>query len=139
MVLQGFDTLSWRRMAATAALSLLLLAPVWSAHADAPDESRDQTEDAAGDDEIDADLATILELEGNRAFGAYLGGECVTCHRPSGASPGVPPITGLEREHFIRALLEYRANIRTNEVMTTTAARLSDEEIAALAAHFSAE
>ena len=48
----------------------------------------------------------------------------------------IPQINGIGEHHFVRAMIEYREKIRTNEVMRTTAARLSDEEIAALAAHF---
>ncbi|MCB1432976.1 MAG: cytochrome C, partial [Alphaproteobacteria bacterium] len=49
---------------------------------------------------------------------------------------GIPPIAGLPRADFIRALLEYRTNIRLNEVMKLRALALGDEEIAALAAYF---
>lgn len=92
----------------------------------------------APSDETAATVSAILAIEADPAFGAYLAGECVTCHRASGAAPGIPPIAGLAAETFVTALVEYRAGIRENEVMRTTAARLKDEEIAALAAHFSA-
>jgi cytochrome c553 len=86
-----------------------------------------------------SDVSAILELTADPAYGAYLAGECATCHASSGTSQGVPRIAGMAREDFILALVEYRAGVRDNQVMQTTAARLSDEEIAALAAHFSAQ
>lgn len=86
-----------------------------------------------------AEAETIAAIAGDPAYGQYLGGECVTCHRQSGAAPGIPPIAGLPKDHFVLALVEYRAGARDNEVMVTTARRLSDEEIAALAAHFAAK
>ena len=78
----------------------------------------------------------ILAIEGDRDYGAYLAGECVTCHQADGHAGGIPPIAGLPRAAFIRALLEYRTNIRLNEVMKLRALALGDEEIAALAAYF---
>lgn len=89
-------------------------------------------------DAVDGAVEAILALSGDPAYGAYLGGECVTCHRASAAAPGIPQIAGLPKDHFVRALVEYRAGLRDNEVMRTTAARLKDDEIAALAAHFAA-
>lgn len=80
-------------------------------------------------------IAAILDLDADTEYGAYLAGDCVTCHRRGGGE-GIPPIAGLPAEHTVRALVEYRLKLRDNEVMTVRAARLSDEEIAALAAHF---
>jgi cytochrome c553 len=88
------------------------------------------------DTEVEARAEAILALGGDPAYGEYLGGECGTCHRRSERADGIPQISGIEAHHFVRAMVEYREGIRTNEVMRTTAARLSDEEIAALAAHF---
>ena len=86
--------------------------------------------------EVDALVEAIRAIDGDPAYGEYLGGECVTCHRRSGPTEGIPRISGISDAHFVRAMVEYREKIRTNEVMRTTAQRLSDEEIAALAAHF---
>ncbi|MGY6706776.1 MAG: c-type cytochrome [Rhizobiaceae bacterium] len=86
--------------------------------------------------EIDATVAAILEIDGDPAYGEFLGGECATCHRRSAPAEGIPQISGIDEHHFVRAMVEYREGVRANEVMRTTAARLSDEEIAALAAHF---
>jgi len=86
--------------------------------------------------EIEATVEAILAIDGDPAYGEYLGGECATCHRRSAPAEGIPQINGIGEHHFVRAMIEYREKIRTNEVMRTTAARLSDEEIAALAAHF---
>ena len=81
-------------------------------------------------------VATILSVVADQAYGEYLAGDCVTCHRASSSADGIPPIAGLPVEHLVKALVEYRLRIRDNEVMTVRAARLSDEEIAALAHHF---
>lgn len=86
--------------------------------------------------EADEAVQRILAIDADPAYGAYLGGECATCHRREGADANIPPIAGLPREHFVRALVEYKTGIRTNEVMKLMTDRLGDAEIAALAAHF---
>ena len=74
--------------------------------------------------------------EGDRALGEYLSSECVTCHRASSRAEGIPSIHGLPEPKFIEIIRQYRAKQRSNPIMQTVAGRLSDEEIAALAAFF---
>jgi cytochrome c553 len=88
--------------------------------------------------EANLKVDTIDGLTADTAYGAYLAGDCVACHRPS-AGAGIPPIAGLPARHIINALVEYKLGIRANEVMVVRTSRLGDEEIAALAAHFSAQ
>jgi len=77
-------------------------------------------------------------IVGDPAYGEYLSTECASCHQ-SAAARGVPVIEGLGRRAFITALWEYRAGSRENSTMVTIAVRLTDEEIAHLAAHFAPE
>ncbi len=75
--------------------------------------------------------------KGDRELGQYLASECVSCHQASGRqSGGVPSITGWPDEQFVAVMLSYKNKVRDNQVMQTIAARLSDEEIAALAVYF---
>ncbi|SMY06552.1 hypothetical protein [Flavimaricola marinus] len=76
----------------------------------------------------------VLAIEGDPAYGEYLASECAGCHRSG--SGNVPAIDLLDGEYFITAMHEYRARARTNETMRLIAARLTDEEIAALAAYY---
>lgn len=80
--------------------------------------------------------AAILALKGDPDYGEYLSGECVTCHRADGGDEGIPSIVGWAEEDFVTALHAYRAEHRDNPAMRLVAARLSDEEIAGLAAFF---
>jgi cytochrome c len=73
---------------------------------------------------------------GNKALGEYLSSECVTCHQVSGQYQGIPPIVGWPEESFVEIINQYRKKERENPVMQTIAGRLSDEEVAALAAYF---
>ena len=78
----------------------------------------------------------LLAIRGDPEYGAYLAGECTTCHRPDGAGEGIPSITGWPHDEFVIALHAYKRGKRVHPAMQLVAGRLSDEEIAALAAHF---
>ena len=78
----------------------------------------------------------ILALQGDPEYGAYLAGECTTCHQAEGADEGIPSIIGWPPDDFVIALHAYKRGRRAHPVMEMVAGRLSDEEIAALAAHF---
>ena len=80
----------------------------------------------------------LLAIPGDPEYGAYLAGECITCHRGDGAAEGIPSITGWPHDDFVIALQAYKRGKREHPVMQLVAGRLSDEEIAALAAHFRA-
>ncbi len=72
---------------------------------------------------------------GDVAFGEYLSGDCTSCHRPEGTD-GIPPIIGWHPEVFVQSMQDFRDGTRQNAAMEMMAGRLSDEEIAALAAYF---
>jgi cytochrome c len=79
----------------------------------------------------------VLQIEGDPDYGGYLASECVTCHQASGHADGIPSIVGLPKDYFVKALFEYKTNVRSNEVMKLRMVNLGNEEIAALAAYFS--
>jgi cytochrome c len=78
----------------------------------------------------------VLAIEGDAAFGAYLSSECVTCHLVDGGDQGIPSIAGWPQEDFVVAMHAYKQKLRPHPVMQMMAGRLSDDEIAALAAYF---
>ncbi len=87
----------------------------------------------------DPDLSPeILAIEGDIAYGEYLSSECLTCHQRDGSADGIPPIINWPTEDFIIAMNAYKQKLRPHPVMQMMATRLSDEEIAALAAYFNA-
>ena len=91
------------------------------------------TPDGAALLEAEALTTEILSLDGDAAFGEYLGGACVTCHQTSSHSNGIPAIVGLPTDYTVQALVEYKLGLRENPVMRLMTERLSNEEIAALA------
>lgn len=78
----------------------------------------------------------VLAIVGDPEYGEYLASECKTCHQSDGSDQGIPSITYWPEEDFVIAMHAYRRKIRPHPVMQMMAGRLSDEEIAALAAYF---
>ena len=81
-------------------------------------------------------VTAFARAEGDKALGEYLSSECVACHQITGRHQGIPPIVGWPSATFIAIIGEYRAKKRDSPTMQTIAVRLSDEEVAALAAYF---
>jgi len=79
---------------------------------------------------------TILALKGDADYGEYLAAECSTCHRADGSDQGIPAINGWPEEDFVVAMHAYKQKLRPHPVMQMMAGRLSNDEIAALAAWF---
>ncbi|MCY4207305.1 MAG: c-type cytochrome [Roseovarius sp.] len=87
--------------------------------------------------QLEVDLPPeILGMEGDPEYGEYLSSECVTCHGRDGGNEGIPSIASWPSEDFIIVMHAYKLKIRSNPVMQLVAGRLSDEEIAGLAAFF---
>lgn len=78
----------------------------------------------------------ILAIVGDPAYGEYLSSECTTCHLRDGGNEGIPGIVGWPVEDFVAAMHAYKQQLRPHPVMQMMAARLTDDEIAALAAYF---
>jgi len=68
-------------------------------------------------------------------LGRYLATECTTCHRAA-AGGAIPSILGMAEARLAGVLKAYRDRELPNPVMQNVASRLTDEEIAALAAYF---
>jgi cytochrome c len=86
-------------------------------------------------------IAVLFTLNDNAqaadvAFGEYLAGECMTCHRKDGDVKGIPSIIGWPQDQFVAVLQSYKAKDRPNQIMQTITARLGDAEMAALAAYY---
>ncbi len=74
---------------------------------------------------------------GDAALGEYLSSECTACHQTSGRQVGgIPAIVGHPADQFVALMDAYRSKHRDNQIMQTIAARLSREELLALAAYY---
>ena len=78
---------------------------------------------------------TSSSSAGDLAYGEYLAGECVACHRVN-SETAIPPINSLPAPYFVEALREYRDGERDHELMRTVARSLGEAEMEALAAYF---
>lgn len=65
---------------------------------------------------------------------------CVVCHGEDGLSkiPNAPHIAGQPEMYIVKSLEAYRGGERKDEMMTVIAKELTDADIAALAAWYSA-
>lgn len=81
-------------------------------------------------------MLSVAAGAGDAAFGEYLSSECVTCHRADGQDKGIPSIVGWPQDQFVAVMQSYRSKERDNAVMQTIAGRMSDQELAALAAYY---
>lgn len=95
-----------------------------------------EAEPTARPSDHDLDPA-ILAMKGDPEYGEYLSTECLTCHKADGSADGIPSITFWPEEDFVIAMHAYKNKLRPHPVMQMMAGRLSNEEIAALAAYFS--
>lgn len=77
-------------------------------------------------------------VSADRALGEYLASQCVSCHM-AGEAGGIPRIAGMPEPQFIAALNSYKSRQRESDVMQSIASRLSQDDIEALAAYFSAQ
>lgn len=112
-------------------LSVLFLGPVVALASE--EYSKEKIAQIARDYGLDPEP---LLVSGDVDYGAYLSGECTTCHQASGDYDGIPSITRWEEVYFKVAMHEYKQKTRESPVMQMIAGRLGDEEIAALAAYF---
>ena len=86
-------------------------------------------------EEFELDVS-VLEIKGDVEYGEYLSGECTACHQINGGYNGIPSIIGWDEESFVWAMHSYKQKYRLHPVMQMMAGRLSNDEIAALAAYF---
>lgn len=81
----------------------------------------------------------VVSIVGDPEYGAYLSQECKTCHQMGATHQGIPSILHLSANDFVVAMNAYKEKRRENQTMQLIAGRLSNEDIAALAAYFERE
>jgi cytochrome c553 len=106
-----------------------------------------------------APIVANLSLQDMRDLGAYLSSsgpvlpgthdegswahqkvrdDCTACHGESGMGvmPGVPVLTGQHEDYLVHAMNAYRSGSRQDPTMGPIAKKLSEKEVALLAAYF---
>src|SRR5215472_16430342 len=66
--------------------------------------------------------------------------QCQTCHGLDGQAklPGAPNLAGQDESYLAKTLKDYRGGVRQNEMMSSVARNLKDDDIADLAAYYAA-
>ena len=74
---------------------------------------------------------------GNAAAGKEKADSCADCHGDDGKGDSdVPGIAGMSVADFTKAMGEYKSGAKKNHQMEKVAKKLSDEDVADLAAYF---
>lgn len=78
--------------------------------------------------------------DGDAAAGRRKALQCQTCHGLDGLSklPEAPNLAGQPEAYLVKSLNDFRHGIRKNEMMTLVTQHLSDQDVADLAAYYSA-
>lgn len=78
---------------------------------------------------------------GNAAAGKEKSGVCAACHGPDGNSvaPDFPKLAGQNADYLMHTLKAYRDKKRTNAIMNGQAEKLTDADIANLAAFYAGQ
>jgi len=73
-----------------------------------------------------------------RAGRAKVAGVCQACHGMDGLSknPEAPNLAGQIENYLVKALTEYRSEVRKNEAMNIVSKELSDEDITNISAYY---
>jgi len=83
-----------------------------------------------------------VQAAGNVDAGAEKAVTCQACHGVAGAksvTPDIPILAGQHENYLVHTLKAYRSGSRQQAVMATFAQQLNDQDIADLAAYFSAQ
>lgn len=84
-----------------------------------------------------ATLAPTAGAAGDAAAGKAKAGVCAGCHGANGEGKGsYPALAGRSQAEITTALEEYKSGKRSNPMMHSFAAKLSDDDIANLAAYY---
>lgn len=82
-------------------------------------------------------LAGPAGAAGDVAAGAKLAAKCAGCHGKNGEGKGKnPPLAGMDAAAHVKALQDYKSGARDNKMMKRAVAKLSDQEMADIAAYY---
>jgi cytochrome c553 len=83
-------------------------------------------------------IVAQAQAAGDPAAGRKAAVQCQACHGLDGKAkiPEAPNLAGQTEPYLAKALGDYRTGARQNEMMTLVAPKLSDQDIADLAAYY---
>ena len=82
-------------------------------------------------------LAGPAHAGGDADAGKAKAKSCAGCHGANGEGKKKnPPIAGMAEADFIQAMADYKSGAKENKTMNRSAKKLSDEDVANLAAYY---
>lgn len=86
-------------------------------------------------------LPGALLAKGNPSKGQEKAVVCEACHGKTGMSidPNYPNLAGQHYSYLVKALVDYRSGNRSNAIMSSFAANLSNQDIEDLAAWYASQ
>lgn len=82
-------------------------------------------------------LAGPASAAGDAAAGQALQNKCSGCHGANGEGKGPnPPLAGMDYDKHVAAMEEYKSGARDHKMMQMLVKKMSDKEIADLAAYY---
>ena len=73
------------------------------------------------------------------AKGEKLAAKCSGCHGKAGEGKGKnPPVAGMDAAAHVKALQDYKSGAREHKAMMRSVAKLSDQDMADIAAYYAA-
>jgi len=81
---------------------------------------------------------TGAQAAGDAAAGQARSRSCQTCHGANGIAsmPNVPSLAAQNEQYLLKALGDYKSGARKDDMMSLIVQRLSDEDVANLAAYY---
>ena len=84
-------------------------------------------------------LAAPASAAGDMAAGEKLAAKCSGCHGKAGEGKGKnPPVAGMDAAAHVKALQDYKSGARDNKSMKRAVEKLSDQDMADIAAYYAA-
>jgi cytochrome c553 len=86
-------------------------------------------------------MSTSLMAAGNIAAGKSKAVMCAACHGADGNSPSdmFPKLAGQGEAYLVKQLIEFKSGVRSNAVMASMVAALSEQDMADIAAYYSSK
>jgi cytochrome c553 len=78
------------------------------------------------------------QAAGDAAAGKAKSEQCAVCHGDHGEGVEAPPIAGKAEAELLQAMMEYKSGKRQDAAMKEVMSKLSDQDLADLAAHYAA-
>ena len=77
-----------------------------------------------------------VHAAGNAAAGKAAAAACAECHGDNGEGLEAPKIAGLKESELLQAMQDYKSGKRADASMKTAMSKLSDQDLANLAAYY---